>query len=68
MSQGLALQTGYTWAHSIDTVANDFGGGAGTPQDIRCRRPCERGNSSFDIRHRLTIAGTYDCPLLVATG
>ena len=67
-SHGLALQTGYTWAHSIDNVANDFGGGAGTPQDIRCRRPCERGNSSFDIRHRLTIAGTYELPFARGSG
>ena len=67
-SHGLALQTGYTWSHSIDNVANDFGGGSGTPQDIRCRRPCERGNSSFDIRHRLTIAGTYELPFARGKG
>jgi hypothetical protein len=67
-SHGLAFQTGYTWAHSIDNVANDFGGGAGTPQDIRCRRPCERGNSSFDIRHRLTVAATYELPFARGTG
>jgi hypothetical protein len=65
---GLAFQTGYTWAHSIDTIGNDFGGGAGTPQDIRCRRPCERGNSSFDIRQRFTFAGAYELPLFRSRG
>jgi hypothetical protein len=68
LSHGLALHSGYTWSHNIDTVANDFGGGAGTPQDIRCRRPCERGNSAFDIRHRLTIAGTYLLPIFAGKG
>jgi hypothetical protein len=68
MSHGLAFQLGYTWSHNIDTVGNDFGGGAGTPQDLRCRRPCERGNSSFDIRHRLTIASAYEIPFFRGRG
>ena len=62
------LNSAYTWSHNIDTIGNDFGGGSGTPQDIRCRRPCERGNSNFDIRHRLTIAGTYLLPVFAGKG
>ncbi len=68
LSRGLALQSGYTWSHSIDTVGNDFGGGSGTPQDVRCRRPCERGNSNFDIRHRLTISAAYLLPVFAGKG
>ncbi len=68
LSHGLTFLTGYTWSHNIDTVANDFGGGAGTPQDIRCRRPCERGNSSFDIRHRFTTGATYNLPFFGGKG
>ncbi len=61
LSAGLNGLVGYTWAHSIDTVATDFGGGTGTPQDPRCRS-CDRGNSAFDLRHRLTAAFTYRLP------
>src|SRR5205085_2224628 len=32
-----------------------------TPQDPRCRF-CDRGNSAFDIRHRLTVSMTYRLP------
>jgi hypothetical protein len=61
LSGGLTGLVGYTWAHSIDDVATDFGGGTGTPQDPRCRF-CDRGNSAFDIRHRVTISLTYQLP------
>lgn len=61
MSRGLSMLMGYTWGHAIDTVGNDFGGGAGTPQDIR-NRAADRGNSAFDIRHRLTLSSTYILP------
>jgi hypothetical protein len=68
MSHGLAFHLGYTWSHNIDTVGNDFGGGSGTPQDIRCRRPCERGNSNFDTRHRFTLGSTYELPVFRGKG
>jgi hypothetical protein len=61
LSLGLTGLIGYTWAHSIDDVATDFGGGTGTPQDPRCRF-CDRGNSAFDIRHRFTVSLTYQLP------
>jgi Carboxypeptidase regulatory-like domain len=61
LSSGLSMLLGYTWGHSIDTVANDFGGGTGTPQDRRCRS-CDRGNAGFDIRHRATVSYTYELP------
>ncbi len=62
MSHGLALLLGYTWAHAIDNVGTDFGGGTGTPQDPR-NRNAERGNAAFDIRHRATISYTYQFPV-----
>jgi hypothetical protein len=61
MSQGLALLFGYTWGHGIDDVGTEFGGGTGTPQNIRNRR-ADRGNSVYDIRHRATISYTYRLP------
>lgn len=67
MSKGLQVLAGYTWAHAIDDVATEFGGGAGTPQDIRCRR-CDRGNSNFDLRHRMTLSSTYQLPFFRSKG
>jgi hypothetical protein len=67
LSLGLTGLIGYTWAHSIDDVATDFGGGTGTPQDPRCRF-CDRGNSAFDIRHRFTVSLTYQLPGFRAGG
>src|SRR5262249_37033115 len=61
LSSGLSVLLGYTYSHAIDTVANDFGGGTGTPQDRRCRI-CDRGNSGFDLRQRATISYSYELP------
>lgn len=61
LAQGLSLLLGYTWAHSIDNVATDFGGGTGTPQDVRFRNN-DRGNSAFDIRQRFTLSYVYQIP------
>jgi hypothetical protein len=60
---GLGFLTAYTWSHGIDTVANAFGGADNGPfpQDTRCRR-CDRANSGFDIRHRLTHSMNYALP------
>lgn len=62
-SNGLGFLTAYTWSHSIDTVANQFGGADNgpIPQDIRFRRN-DRGNSGFDQRHRLVHSMNYALP------
>jgi hypothetical protein len=63
LSAGFSMMLGYTWSHALDNVGNDFGGGAGTPQDRRCRFDCEWGNANYDIRHRATISYIYAPPL-----
>jgi outer membrane receptor protein involved in Fe transport len=62
-ANGAGFLTAYTWSHAIDNVANAFGGADNgpLPQDRRCRN-CDRGNSGFDIRHRLTHSMNYSLP------
>ncbi|MBC7927579.1 MAG: hypothetical protein H7039_18185, partial [Bryobacteraceae bacterium] len=61
---GLGFLSAYTWAHSIDNVANQFGGGDNGPfpQDRRFRS-LDRGDSSFDIRHRFVHSTNYALPI-----
>lgn len=63
-ANGIGILTAYTWAHSIDTVANAFGGADNgpIPQDRRCRHDCERSASGFDIRQRFTHSMNYSLP------
>jgi hypothetical protein len=60
---GLGFLTGYTYSHSIDNVPLQQGGGGDgpVPQDVRFRF-LDRGNSSFDIRHRWTQTALYNLP------
>jgi hypothetical protein len=57
LSSGLTALVGYTWAHSIDDVATDFGGGR-APRRIR-GVVSVIGNSAFDIRQRFTASFTW---------
>ncbi|MBI3426275.1 MAG: TonB-dependent receptor [Acidobacteria bacterium] len=63
-SEGLSLTTNYTWAKSIDNASGTRTQGLDTlfPQDSSCLR-CERGLSSFDVRHRWVLGTVYDLPV-----
>ena len=61
LGHGVTGNVGYTWSHAIDNVGTVFGGGTGTPQNSYCRS-CDRGNSAYDLRHRLTASFTYQIP------
>ncbi|HYM13914.1 MAG TPA: TonB-dependent receptor, partial [Bryobacterales bacterium] len=63
-SNGLSFLTAYTWAHSIDDVPLQEGGGGDgpIPQDTRYRS-LDRGNSSFDLQQRYTQTLIYDLPV-----
>ena len=63
VTHGLAMLLGYAWSHAIDDTGTEYGGGTGTPQDVRNRR-ADRGNASFDLRHRMTISYLYSLPAL----
>ena len=58
LSKGFSMLGAYTWSHSIDDSSNDAGGG---PQNVLDMRS-ERGNSEFDVRHRLVLSALYELP------
>ena len=63
LSRGLQALASYSWAHSIDTGST--GAGGITFADYYSREEgaqANRGPSSFDIRHSVAIALTYDIP------
>lgn len=63
LRQNVYFLVSYTYSHSIDDASDIFGftGSSGFPQDSN-NPGLERGNSPFDIRHRLTASFTYDLP------
>ena len=61
--RGLSSQLNFVWSHSIDTASDleDFEPNEAQPQNST--NPAgDRGNSSFDIRRRLTWNFTYQLP------
>jgi hypothetical protein len=58
-AHGLYFLAGYTYAHAIDTATSNTP--SNTPQNS-LDYAAERGNSDFDIRHRLTLSLSYDLP------
>lgn len=59
MSHGVSFVAGYTFAHGLDSGSlNRFGLLPQNAQDPGA----EYGNSDFDVRHRLTLTGTYNIP------
>lgn len=60
LSRGLQAHVAYTWSHSIDDDSDDSATGllfSGT-----FNTGTERGPSSFDVRHSLSAAFSYDLP------
>jgi hypothetical protein len=70
MSHGLLFNVSYTYSHSIDegstwhsgaTTASGGAGGDGYSTDVALPG-LDRGNSVFDIRHRLVVNYVYQLP------
>ncbi len=70
MSKGLSVNTNYTWGHSIDggsdwhsgaTSANGSAAGDAYSLDL-AHMNLDRGNSTFDIRHRFMVNYIYEFP------
>ena len=49
----------WTWAHSIDDTSGES---SNTAIQNSNNLAAQRGSSTFDIRHKLTISGTYELP------
>jgi hypothetical protein len=69
MSHGLQISGNYTWSHAIDSGSGWVGGetvnglSAGDAASTDFTLPgLDRGNSTFDIRHRLTFNYVWELP------
>jgi len=64
-TKGYQLTAAYTWSHAIDDVSDvfDTAGASVLPQDDRALQ-AERGNASFDIRHRFTLSAIGNLPFM----
>ena len=68
-SHGLQIGGNYTWSHAIDSgsgwrggeTANGFAAGDAVTTDFTLPR-LDRGNSTFDIRHRFTFHYVWELP------
>ena len=49
----------WTYAHSIDDTSGES---SGSPIQNSRNLAAQRGSSTFDVRHKLTISGTYELP------
>ena len=65
LSNGLAIQAVYTWAHAIDNSSDPLVPTAGNQEFPRNSfdLAAERSNSDFDVRQRLALNYTWDIPV-----
>ncbi|MCI0392373.1 MAG: carboxypeptidase-like regulatory domain-containing protein [Acidobacteria bacterium] len=64
-ARGWQMTLAYTWSHAIDESSDvfDLAGAFNLPQDNRDLR-AERGDASFDVRHRFVVSTLSDVPFL----
>ncbi|WP_263350739.1 TonB-dependent receptor [Acidicapsa acidisoli] len=63
---GLGMQANYTFGHSIDNTSSTFTDGESNIDNLGYLDPfnkgLDRGNSDFDVRHRVTAAVWWNVP------
>jgi hypothetical protein len=57
-SHGLTFLGSWTWSHSIDNTSGTGSEGIQNNYDLHFNR----GNSTFDLRHNVTLSWTYELP------
>lgn len=65
MSHGFAIQGAYTYSHAIDNASDPLvpaSGNQSFPRNSLNLGP-ERGNSDYDVRHRLVLNYTWQLPI-----
>jgi hypothetical protein len=60
-SAGLSFSSAYTWSHSLDNIAEQFGSGGGGLQSSKSFASA-KGNANFDLRHRFVTAALWEMP------
>jgi hypothetical protein len=63
LSAGIQFTTAYTWSHAIDEVSDvfDLAGTRAIAQNS-LNRAAERGDATFDVRHRFASSLIWDVP------
>jgi carboxypeptidase family protein len=63
LARGIQFTTAYTWSHAIDDSSDIFAlsGATAVPQNSFNRKG-ERGDASFDVRHRFVTSWVWDLP------
>jgi len=62
-SKGLMALCSYTWSHAIDNVAENLTLATGQAPQNYFDLKSQRGNSVFDVRHRLVTSVVYELPV-----
>jgi len=60
-SAGFSFSTSYTWSHSLDNIAEQFGSAGGGLQSSK-NFASAKGNANFDLRHRFVTAAVWEMP------
>ncbi len=75
-NKGLGLTANYTWSHALDNLSSTFSDTNGATQSglyqlgyLDAFNPkLNFGNADFDIRHRFSLAGTWETPWFSHSG
>ncbi len=69
---GITLRANYTWSHSIDDASSTFTTDNNSQYNLGLLDPLnpglDRGDSDFDIRHRVVVAGVWQEPFFKKPG
>ena len=69
---GITMRANYTWSHSIDdnssTFTTDMGGQANLGTLDPLNPSLDRGDSDFDIRHRVALSAVWEDPYFKEKG